>query len=158
MSDDRAAGREVNLAVRRLLQAGREMQGALARHLGVRVTDVQAVDHVVSSADPLGPVELGNRLGMRSASATVLVDRMVAAGHLERGPDPRDGRRVVLRATDHAREEVRQALAPLVDQVAQIASRLDDDQARTVLDFLDAVTETMRAYAVDSRSEPTADF
>ena len=146
------AGREINLALRRVLQAGREMQGALARRLGVRVTDVQAVDQVVSSPDPLGPVELGNRLGMRSASATALVDRMVAAGHLERTPDPRDRRRVALRATDHAREEVRLALTPLVDSITEIAGRLDDNQARTVLDFLLEVTDAMHDYALGDRS------
>jgi DNA-binding MarR family transcriptional regulator len=153
MSDDQSLGREINLALRRVLQSGREMQGALARHLGVRVTDVQAVDHVVSSAQPLGPVELGNRLGMRSASATALVDRMVAAGHLEREPDPRDGRRITVRATDHARDEVRRALTPLVDRIAEIASRLDEDQARTVLGFLDEVTDAMHDYAVSGRSD-----
>ena len=144
--------RQLNLALRRVLQAGREMQGALARRLGVRVTDVQAVDHVVSSADPLGPVELGHRLGIRSASATVLVDRMVAAGHLERAPDPRDRRRITLRATDHTRNEVRRALGPLVDRVAEIAGRLTDEQARTVLDFLNEATEAMRDYAIDGQS------
>jgi DNA-binding MarR family transcriptional regulator len=154
VSDDRRASREINLAVRRVLQAGREMQGALARRLGIRVTDVQAVDHVVSSADPLGPVELGNRLGMRSASATALVDRMVAAGHLERALDPQDKRRIALRATDHARDEVRQALAPLVDRVTEIAGRLDDDQVRTVLGFLNEVTDAMQDYAASSRSAP----
>ncbi|QUQ65581.1 MarR family winged helix-turn-helix transcriptional regulator [Kutzneria sp. CA-103260] len=153
MSDDHVAGREINLALRRILQAGREMQAALARRLGVRVTDVQAVDHVVSSADPLGPVELGTRLGIRSASATVLVDRLVAAGHLTRTPDPRDGRRIALQATDHARKEVRAALTPLVDRVEEIAGQLDDDQVRTVLGFLDSVIEAMHDYAVDERSE-----
>jgi DNA-binding MarR family transcriptional regulator len=149
MFDEHTAGREINLALRRILQAGREMQSALARRLGVRVTDVQAVDHVVSSVDPIGPVELGNRLGIRSASATVLVDRLVAAGHLTREPDPQDGRRVTLRSTDHARQEIRQALTPLVDRVEQIAGQLDDDQVRTVLGFLHEVIEAMHDYATD---------
>jgi DNA-binding MarR family transcriptional regulator len=155
MSDDQAAAREINLALRRVLQAGREMQSAMARRLGVRVTDVQAVDHVVSSADPLGPVELGNRLGIRSASATALVHRMVTAGHLERTPDPLDRRRVALRVTDHARDEVRLALTPLVDAVTEIADRLDDDQVRTVLGFLSDVTDAMHDYAAGGRAEPT---
>jgi DNA-binding MarR family transcriptional regulator len=149
VTDDQGAGRAINLAVHRMLQVSREMHGALARRLGVRVTDVQAVDHVVFSTEPLGPVELGNRLGIRSASATALVDRMVAAGHLERARDPRDGRRVALRATDQTREQVRRALGPLVDRVSAIAARMDDDQVRTVLEFLDEVTEAMHEYAAD---------
>lgn len=145
MNDDRT--REMGLAVRRTLQAGREMQAAMARRIGLRITDVQAVDQVVSAEGPFGTVELGDRLGIRSASATVLVDRLVNAGHLTRSEDPRDRRRVVLAATDHARAEVRQALAPLLQEVAAITGRLDDEQSAIVLAFLTDLTAAMRDYA-----------
>ncbi|MFD4668654.1 MarR family winged helix-turn-helix transcriptional regulator [Lentzea sp. NPDC058450] len=148
MNHDRP--REVALAVRRMLQAGREMQAAMARRLGVRITDVQAVDQVVSADSPLGTVELGDRLGIRSASATVLVDRLVSAGHLTRSPDPHDRRRVVLSATDHARGEVRQALTPLLREITTITDRLDDDQAVTVLGFLEDLTAALRDYAAEA--------
>ncbi len=68
--------REIGLAVRALVLTDREMQTALARRLGVGLTDVRAMEELVASPDVLGPVELGNRLGIRSASATVLVDRL----------------------------------------------------------------------------------
>jgi DNA-binding MarR family transcriptional regulator len=109
------------------------------------------MDHVVLADHSLGTVELGNRLGIRSASAAVLVDRMVTAGHLTRAPDPADGRRVVLAATDHARQEVRDALAPMIEQVEAITNRLTDAEAATVLAFLTDVTAAMRAYAEDQR-------
>jgi DNA-binding MarR family transcriptional regulator len=153
MSEKRAAEREVSMALRRLLQGGRSMQAALARRVGVRLTDVQAVDTVVSAGEPLGPVELGHRLGIRSASATALVDRLVTADHLARTPDPRDRRRVALIATEHARGEVRAALSPLIDDVAAITARLDDAQVATVLAFLNDVTAAMHGYA--ARHEPT---
>lgn len=130
-----------------MLQAGREMQTAVARRLDLRLTDVQAVDQVVSADEPLGTVELGHRLGLRSASAAVLVDRLVAAGHLTRSPDPGDRRRVVLTATEHARHEVRNALDPLLRDVAAITARLTEEQTATVLAFLTDVAATMRAYA-----------
>ncbi|MGH3096208.1 MAG: MarR family winged helix-turn-helix transcriptional regulator [Streptosporangiales bacterium] len=142
------------MAVRRLLQAGRQMQAGVARRLGVRVTDVAAVDHVVSAEQSLGPVELGHRLGIRSASSTVLVDRLVAAGHLHREPDPADHRRVRLQATEHAREEVREALRPLIDEVAGITDRLDEQQTATVLDFLEQVTAAMLGYATAADGTP----
>ncbi|GAA3437101.1 MarR family winged helix-turn-helix transcriptional regulator [Kutzneria kofuensis] len=137
----------ISLALRRMLQAGREMQSAVARRMGVRITDVQAVDHVVSADEPLGPVELGSRLGIRSASATALVDRLVAAGHLRREPDPHDRRRVVLHATDHARGDVHAALSPLLTEIDTIVGNLSPAEATTVLAFLTDVTAAMRAYA-----------
>lgn len=146
MADERTAG-EIGLALRRVLQVGREMQTALAHRLGVRLTDVQAVDHVVSADHPVGTVELANRLGIRSASAAVLVDRLVTAGHLTRSAHPSDRRRVTLEATDEARQRVREALTPLLKDIAAITADLDDDQAATILEFLADVTTVMRAYA-----------
>ncbi len=146
MADDTTAA-EIGVALRRLLLAGREMQAEVARKMGVRLADVQAVDVVVSAGQPTGTVELGQRMGIRSASAAALVDRLAAAGHLTRRPHPTDRRRVTLEATDHARTEVRQALAPLLDEIAAISGGLDDDQAGTVLAFLADVTAAMRAYA-----------
>ncbi len=62
------------------------MQMAMARHLRLNETDLVAMDELVTSVAPIGPVELGHWLGFRSASATVMVDRLEAAGHLRRGP------------------------------------------------------------------------
>lgn len=145
MADERAA-REISLAVRRLLQAGRGMQAALARRLSLRVTDVQAIDQVVSSPEPIGPGELGTRLGITSASATVLVDRLAAAGHLARHADPADRRRVHLEATEHARKDVRTALGPLLTEIEAITDRLEPEHVPVVLSFLDDVAAAMRAY------------
>lgn len=136
---------ETAVLLHRMLLAGRELQASLARGLGMRLTDMQAVDQVVSAQTPLGTVELGIRLGITSASATALVDRLVAAGRLTRTPDSRDRRRVAIAATEHAREEIRQALRPLVADVAAITGRLDERELATVMRFLADVTSAIRA-------------
>ncbi|WP_020658952.1 MarR family winged helix-turn-helix transcriptional regulator [Amycolatopsis benzoatilytica] len=145
MADERT-GRAIGLELRRVLQAGREMQAQLAHGLGLRVTDVQALDHLSSVSAPIGTVELGDRLGIRSASAAVLVDRLVAAGHLVREPDPEDRRRVILTPTAHGRAEVRAQLAPMLDALTDVIRRLEDDEAATVLRFLAEAAETMHSY------------
>jgi hypothetical protein len=63
------------VAIRDMLQANGETTQSLPRRLGVGITDAMALDHLLSSAAGLGPTELGQRLGIRSASATALVDR-----------------------------------------------------------------------------------
>ncbi|GAA1722180.1 MarR family winged helix-turn-helix transcriptional regulator [Fodinicola feengrottensis] len=139
--------REIGLAVRALVLTDREMQTALARRLGVGLTDVRAMEELVASPDVLGPVELGNRLGIRSASATVLVDRLEAAGHLERGRHPDDRRRITLHLTERARSEFRAALGPLLTSIGRITAGLDPDEARTVATFLRDVTGAVRDFA-----------
>jgi DNA-binding MarR family transcriptional regulator len=144
--DEPDIARDISRSLRDLLQAGRGVQTTLARRLGVGVTDVQAVSHLVESAEPLGTVELGNRLGIRSASATVLVDRLEAAGHLSRTAHPDDRRRVVLRPTDTARAEVREALAPLLASLGAIVAGLDDGEAAVVRDFLREATRAIGEF------------
>ncbi|MFI7601274.1 MarR family winged helix-turn-helix transcriptional regulator [Actinoplanes sp. NPDC049681] len=145
MDPDHAAA-QLGLAVRHLLQAGRHMQAAMAARLGLRTTDLQAIDHVVSAGEPIGPVELGQRLGIRSASATVLVNRLVRAGHLERRPHPGDRRRITLAATEHAHRSIRDALNPLLVNLATVTDNLDEQDLNRVLTVLSEVIGLMRAY------------
>jgi DNA-binding MarR family transcriptional regulator len=142
-------GNEISLAVRALLRAGRHMQAAMGRRLDLGETDLNAMDELVAAGEPIGPVELGNRLGIRSASATVLVDRLEAAGHLNRERHPNDRRRITLYTTESARQEVRATLEPMIQAINTITRRLDEGQAQTVLAFLADVTEAMYAFASD---------
>jgi DNA-binding MarR family transcriptional regulator len=149
-----ADSRDISLAVRRLLQAAREMQSAAARRLGLRITDVQAMDLVTASDGRISPAELADRLGIRSASASALIDRMVAAGHMERLRLERNGagsdrRRTQVHATPHARAEVRDTLRDVNEGFEQLADSLSPEEAATVLDFLLRATEILRSYAAD---------
>jgi DNA-binding MarR family transcriptional regulator len=138
----------VNLALRELLALAHDVQLALARRLGLGATDVQALQHLAFGA-PMGTVDLAHALKIRSASATVLVDRLEAAGHVRRGPHPRDGRRVTLVVSEAARAEVRTALAPLVDALTRLTEDLDPAHAETVAHFLADTTEVLREYSAE---------
>ncbi|WP_018254214.1 MarR family winged helix-turn-helix transcriptional regulator [Salinispora mooreana] len=141
-------------ALREVIRAASDTRGALARRLGIGVTDAAAIDHLAASPDPLGPVELGNRLGIRSASATALVDRLVRAGHLARTPHPQDRRRVALRVTDDGYDEVSAALRPMLAGIEQAVDRLTPEQAAATATFLQEVAEVMREYVVTAQEEP----
>lgn len=69
------------------------------------VTAVQAAALVrLAEQDDVPSAHLGRRLQLDSASLTGLLDRLAAAGHIERRPDPDDRRaiRVVLTADGQA--------------------------------------------------------
>lgn len=141
----------ISLAVRRLLQSAREMQAIAARQLGLRITDVQAMDLVTATGGDLSPVELADRLGIRTASASALIDRLVDAGHLERSrravrTDVGRGR-TRLNATDHARSEIRETLRDVNDGFRRLGTELTSDEAATVLKFLEKATQILRSYA-----------
>ena len=133
------------LALRRVVQATQGANLALARHLGLGVSDVAALDHLLASG-PLGPAELGDRLGLRSASATALVDRLEAAGHVERHRHPSDRRRLAIVPTAHARTETLTALQPLLQGIGAAAEELGPAERRAVVAYLDRVTAALEAY------------
>ena len=140
------AAAAVTLAVRNLQRATAEAQLALARRLDLGVNDLAAIDHLIGD-EPLGPVELGNRLGIRSASATVLADRLEKAGHVVRVPHPTDRRRQTLRPTDHARTEVFRALAPILEPLQALAATLTADEAGVIVRFLQDAAGILTDYA-----------
>lgn len=147
---------EISMAVRLLLQAGREMQAASARRMGLRITDVQAMDVVTASGNEISPSDLTSRLGIRSASTSALIDRMVAAGHMTRtaaAPEtPRPGRRrVTVSATPQARAEVREVLSQVNSDFRELAAALSPDQQTTVLAFLQDAHEILRSYAATAQ-------
>ncbi|WP_410616463.1 MarR family winged helix-turn-helix transcriptional regulator [Amycolatopsis sp. lyj-109] len=146
--EDSPVALRVNLALRELLALAHDVQIALARRLGLGATDVQALQHLAAGT-PMGTVDLAHALKIRSASATVLVDRLEAAGHVRRGPHPRDGRRVTLVVNEAARTEVRAALAPLVDAITRLTDGLPPGQAEVVARFLGDTTEILRSYAAE---------
>ncbi len=154
MNDDARVelDREVGLALRTLLRAGRELTATLARRLDLGVTDVQAMDHLVSAEGTPGPAQLAHVLGIRSASATVLVDRLESAGHLRRARSSVDRRRVTLEVTESAQHEVRAAMMPLLARLAEITSALDADEAEVVRRFLHDATACIQDF---TRADPS---
>lgn len=132
--------------LRKLAWSQFELNLALARALGMGPNDVWALERLKVEG-PLGPVELGNRLGgMRSASATALVDRLEAAGHVERRRHPSDRRRLVVVPTEKAEEAGEEAFAPLEAGLEEAAAGLTDEERAAVARYLDGVVEAIRSF------------
>ena len=146
-SPDGGAQRDLAIALRDLQRAGLAVRHELGRRLGLGTSDVNALDQIVFSAEPLGPVDLGHRLGMTSASATALTDRLERAGHLRRVRHPSDRRRQTLEPTDHARAEVMAALRPLLQALDAAAGGMSPAETETVTRYLSRAADAMRDYA-----------
>lgn len=131
----------------RLLIAATGVNVMLARHLGLSVSDFSALDYVAQSHEsgrPVGPTELAQHLGMTSASATVLVDRLETAGHLRRHPRADDRRRVLLEVTDRTRERIQTHLRPILDEVHQLTEGLTSAERDAVSNYLDRICMALR--------------
>jgi DNA-binding MarR family transcriptional regulator len=149
---ERVTATEASWALRDVNRAADEVDHALARRLGLRALDYTAVNHVLGADQPMGPFELGRRLGISSGSATELVDRLERAGHLERRRDRHDRRRVALHPSEETLARVIEELSPLFAAVDHAAGDYTEAELAAVVRYLRTAAEIMRGFA---RPAPT---
>ncbi|PWJ54914.1 DNA-binding transcriptional regulator, MarR family [Quadrisphaera granulorum] len=145
-SDQRRSNHhDVALALREVLKADRFAVRELAARLGLGVNDITALQHLTEG--PLGPTDLADRLGLTTASTSLLLDRLEDVGHIWREPHPRDGRRKIVVLTDRSRGLVLEALQPLTTALDRAAADLTEDHADAVISFLTVAATLMRDYS-----------
>ncbi|MET9451332.1 MarR family winged helix-turn-helix transcriptional regulator [Streptomyces cinerochromogenes] len=128
---------ELALESRRYLAAYVLFNQAVADHLGLHPTDVQALSLLTAGPEPLTVRQLADRTGLTTGSATRLVDRLERGGYVARTPDRQDRRRVLV--------------TPVPERIARVTALWDDlgSTWQTLLDDhsedeLRAITRHMR--------------
>lgn len=138
---------EVSWALREVNRLSGPVDAAVTRRLGIGHNEILALDILLQSPVAMGPVELGNLLGIRSASATALVDRLEVSGHVRRVRHPTDRRRLIVETTETARRDVLVVLAPLLTEVDEVAEELTEAEAEIVARYLRRVAAAMRRFS-----------
>lgn len=145
MADPVKRADEIPRLIAALARAERSFARATAQRMGIAAIDLYALGDLLSG-DPVGPVELGRRLGLGSAAATGLADRLEAAGHVTREPHPSD-RRFALIPTSDAREQLLGALAALDHDTRELTNQFDARERDTVARFLTAAVALYNQHA-----------
>jgi DNA-binding MarR family transcriptional regulator len=138
------SGRRAGAGAARLAAGTEELLQAATRMLaGVALRSLDALEDAVTLPQfrllavlaDLGTVPTGQAaraLGLDPSTVTRLVDRMVTAGHVARGSDPRHRGVVTLELTGSGRELVATAAAWRHRELARIMSRLAPADQETV--------------------------
>ncbi|MFD5827704.1 MarR family winged helix-turn-helix transcriptional regulator [Lentzea sp. NPDC060358] len=135
----------VTSAVRDLGRVSRQLTGELARSLGMGANDMEALGVLVRH-DGLGAADLAERLGIRSASATGLIDRLEQAGHVERRRDTADRRRITVVPTPTARQATSETWGPVIQSIDAVSAALSEEDRATVAEFLTEVSKAIGAH------------
>lgn len=138
---------ELSWALRQTQRAQADVDHRLMQLMGLRPTDYQALGHVMTATDPLGPAELSTRLAISTGSSTELVDRMEAAGHLERHPHPTDRRRRILAASPGTVGRVISELSPLFRDLDALAETFEPAEQEVIARYLRHAAQTMTDFA-----------
>ena len=139
---------ELTWALRAVGRSSALLERSLADRLSLRPVELSAIVHLMSAeADPIGPNELGSRLGISTGSAAELAERLLQAGHLERERSHRDRRRVLLRPTESTVRRLLDALSPMFADIDALASEFTSEEQRTIVRFLHEASARIAAHA-----------
>lgn len=115
----------------------------VGRRLGLSAPDHKYLD-VIARDGPVTAGRLGELTGLSSGAVTAAIDRLERGGFVERGPDPRDRRRVVVTASGPRVAEIGALMAPLGAGVAEFLPEYTDEQLAVVASFLARLLDTVR--------------
>jgi DNA-binding MarR family transcriptional regulator len=124
------------------------------RH-GLHPTDLHAllaVMHADRAGQPLTPGRLGEQLGLSSGATTALIDRLERVGHVHRGRDDRDRRRVTLRYGEAAATVAEGFFGPLGIRMDDVVAGYSPAELAAARRFLVDTIAMVRAYRDEVRS------
>ena len=117
-----------------------------AKNTGVSMPQLNTLMHL-SHRGSCGVSGIGNHLGVTSAAASQMVDRLVQQGYLERTEDPEDRRSKQITVTAKGRELIEKGIAirrHWMEELAAVLSPEDQDLIICVLNLL-----TKAAYSLE---------
>ncbi len=125
-----------------------ELTEAFEKHLGdeltVNATDLEAMEQLIIDG-PLGPTDLARRLGVSTAAATTVVDRLAALGHVSRQPNPSDRRGILVVPEPRSVEKAMATLMPMILGIDRVLLDFSADEQATITAYLDKVAAAYRA-------------
>ena len=137
----------------RLMAALRDVSAAEQRHckaialrLDMYATDFEALSFIAERGAPTTG-DVGRKLGLTSGAVTGVIDRLAERGFVERGNDPRDRRKVVIRPVAPRIEPVSALFGPTDSALARLVARYSQQQITTIVHFLGQAAELVVAHA-----------
>ncbi|HEY0258589.1 MAG TPA: MarR family transcriptional regulator [Lacisediminihabitans sp.] len=130
----------VLLGIRRWREAEQAVSFRSRNSLDLNETDMKALRFLVASKNQdvvVTPGALAEHLNISTASTTKLLDRLAAAGHIERSPHPTDRRAKMITITKQTHEQVRETIGRTHARRFDAAARLTPAERETVIRFLE---------------------
>ncbi|WP_369383336.1 MarR family winged helix-turn-helix transcriptional regulator [Streptomyces sp. cg36] len=104
---------------------------------------------VLESCAPLKLAAMADTLGVNPSTAMRMVDRLAAAGLVDRAPNPANRREVVLRPTAEGCALVERVMAHRRAEIGALVARLPAEERAGLVPALRALTRAAGELAVD---------
>lgn len=143
----RAAEEQVLAALPGWVRTISQLNRLVADQMGVGSSDLDCLD-VLRRGGPATAAELARRIGLTPGSVSRMIDRLDAAGCIQRLDDPQDRRRVLIEPTEDG-------LARIAAYYDGLTMRTHDDLAVFSTGELDALLRFVERSHASARDELT---
>lgn len=133
-------------------------QQEVAQLLGLNVTDLTCLGHVLGAGDnPLAAGELAQLTNLTTGAVTGVLNRLERAGYAHRRPDPADRRRVRVVPDPVATARIFAVYQPFYDRLGALFADYTPDEVAVIADFFGRAAAEARAHlALVRAGEPGA--
>ncbi|MDX6240573.1 MAG: hypothetical protein QOG10_5393 [Kribbellaceae bacterium] len=112
-----------------------------------------SVLHTLSRKGPLRLTELTGTEQLSQPAITSLVAKLARDGLVDRRPDPRDGRAILLSLTSQGREIVRSRHAERITRLSRLVARLNDEEREALAGSVRALARMIEIATTDTDLE-----
>ena len=152
-ADDAVRVREASALLRTMLDLTAEFEVEVSSALSVNRRDFEAMQHLVMSG-ALSPTEIARRLGVSTAAATVIVDRLAAVGHVSRAPHPTDRRGVLVVPNPDSIAQAMDRILPLIMGVDRVLDDFGNAEQAAITEYLRRVVAVYREQLSGHDAKP----
>lgn len=144
-SFEREPPHKATLLLREIRELSAAFERRLEAELAVNATDLGAMEHLIQDG-PLSPTELSKRLRVSTAACTTIVDRLSAAGHASRIPNPTDRRGILVVPVPATVERALGSILPMVIGIDQVLASFSASEKAVITDYLARVVDVYRTH------------
>ena len=139
----RSSVHETTSLLRDILQISDAFEAHMGRSLTVNPTDLKAMEQLIMNG-PLSPTQIASRLGVSTAAATVVIDRLTSVGHVTRTANPTDRRGVVVVPSPASVDQAMGVLMPMVMGIDRVIHEFTEAEQEVITQYLRRVVEVYR--------------
>ena len=129
--------------LREVIEHSADYSRIVSAHLDVNQTDFEAMEHLITNG-PMTAGDLAKAVGISPGSATVMIDRLVAVGHVTRERNPNDRRGVLVAPNPKSVAEAWKHISPLILASEKALAEMKPAERKAIETYLNKMLEVYK--------------